>query len=76
VKRTDNVREMAKKAGLTMKESYWTLGQYDVVAVFEAPNDEAMTAFSLSVAKLGNVKTQTLRAFSNSEMSAILGKMS
>ena len=74
VKRTDAVRDMAKKAGLTMKESYWTLGQYDVVAVFEAPDDETMTAFALSVAKLGNVKTHTLRAFSSNEMTAILGK--
>ena len=75
VKRTDAVRELAKKAGLTMKESYWTLGQFDVVAVFEASGDEAMTAFSLSVAKLGNVKTQTLRAFSSQDMAGILGKM-
>jgi len=75
VKRTDAVRALAKKAGLTMKESYWTLGQYDVVAVFEAPDDESMTAFSLSVAKLGNVKTQTLRAFSGKDMTGIIGKM-
>ena len=74
VKRTEGVRDMAKKAGLTMKESYWTLGQFDVVAVFEAPDDESMTAFALSVAKLGNVKTQTLRAFSGKEMATILGK--
>ena len=74
VKRTEAVKEMAKKAGLTMKESYWTLGQFDVVAVFEAPDDESMTAFALSVAKLGNVKTQTLRAFSGHEMTSILGK--
>ena len=66
---------MAKKAGATMKESYWTLGAYDVVAVFDAPDDETMTAFSLSVAKLGNVKTQTLRAFSGTEMAGILAKM-
>ena len=58
-----------------MKESYWTLGAYDVVAVFEAPDDESMTAFSLSVAKLGNVKTQTLRAFSSKDMAGILAKM-
>ncbi|MBX9592214.1 MAG: GYD domain-containing protein [Hyphomonadaceae bacterium] len=75
VKRTEAVKEMAKKAGLTMKESYWTLGPCDVVALFEAPSDEAMTAFSLSIAKLGNVKTQTLRAFSSKEMTGILGKM-
>jgi uncharacterized protein with GYD domain len=75
VKRTDAVRDLAKKAGLTMKESYWTLGAYDVVALFEAPDDETMTAFSLSVAKLGNVKTQTLRAFSSKDMAGILAKM-
>ena len=75
VKRTEAVKELAKKSGVTMKESYWTLGAYDVVAVFEAADDETMTAFSLSVAKLGNVKTQTLRAFSGKEMTGILGKM-
>lgn len=75
VKRTEAVKEMAKKAGATMKESYWTLGAYDVVGVFEAPDDETMTALSLSLAKLGNVKTQTLRAFSGREISGILGKM-
>ena len=75
VKRTDTVKALAKKAGLDMKESFWTLGQFDVVAVFEAPNDEAMTAFSLSVAKLGNVKTQTLRAFTAHEMGEVLTKM-
>lgn len=75
VNRAEAVSELAKKAGLTMKETYWTLGAYDVVAVFEAPNDEAMTAFSLSVARAGNVKTQTLRAFSAKEMAGIVGKM-
>jgi uncharacterized protein with GYD domain len=75
VKRTEAVRELAKKAGLTMQESYWTLGAYDVVALFEAPDEESMTAFSLSVARLGNVKTQTLRAFSSKDMASILGKM-
>jgi len=75
VKRTESVRELAKKAGATMKESYWTLGAYDVVALFEAPDDETMTAFSLSVARLGNVKTQTIRAFSSNEMGGILGKV-
>jgi uncharacterized protein with GYD domain len=74
-KRADAVKDMAKKAGLTMKETYWTLGQYDVVAVFDAPNDEAMTAFALSVARLGNVKTQTMRAFSPTDMQAILQKV-
>src|SRR5262245_5581948 len=75
VKRTEAVRELAKKAGIAMQERYWTLGQYDVVATFEAPDDESMTAFALSIAKLGNVKTQTLRAFSAKEITSILDKM-
>jgi len=45
------------------------------VAVFEAPDVETMTAFSLSVARLGNVKTQTLRAFASKDMGTVLGKM-
>jgi len=75
IKRADAVKDMAAKAGLKMKETYWALGQFDVVAVFEAPDDETMTSFALSVAKQGNVKTQTLRAFSSSEMKGILQKM-
>jgi uncharacterized protein with GYD domain len=75
VTRTQTVKELAKKAGATMKESYWTLGAFDVVGVFEAPDDETMTALSLSIAKLGNVKTQTMRAFSAKDMSGIVGKM-
>ncbi len=59
-----------------MKDTYWTLGQYDVVAVFEAPEDESMTAFALSVAKSGNVSTQTMRAFAPPEMDTLLAKVS
>jgi uncharacterized protein with GYD domain len=74
-KRSDGVRKMGKKAGVTLKDMYWTLGAYDIVAVFEAPNDETMTAFMLSVAEEGFAKTQTLRAFPESEMKKILSKM-
>jgi uncharacterized protein with GYD domain len=75
LKRTDNVKTMAEKIGVTMKETYWVLGPYDIVAVFEAPDDATMTAFALSVAKLGNVKTQTLRAFTPADMKGVLGKI-
>lgn len=75
LKRTDAVKALAKKAGITLKDSYWTLGAYDVVALFEAPDDESMTALGLSLGKLGNVRTQTLRAFSAADMKGILGKV-
>jgi uncharacterized protein with GYD domain len=74
-KRSDAVRELARKMGIENKSIYWTIGQYDVVATFEAPNDEAMTALSLAIAAQGNVRTQTLRAFSKDEVTGILGKL-
>jgi uncharacterized protein with GYD domain len=74
-KRADAVRELAKKYGATLKEIYWTLGRYDVVTVIEAPNDEAATAFALAVGSAGNVRTESLRAFSKEEMNGILGKL-
>ncbi|HEY3531491.1 MAG TPA: GYD domain-containing protein [Casimicrobiaceae bacterium] len=74
-KRADAVREQARKMGIETKSLYWTIGKYDVVATFEAPNDEAMTALSLAIASHGFVTTQTLRAFSKDEMSGILAKL-
>ncbi len=73
--RADAVKEAAKKFGANMSQIYWTLGQYDVVAFIEAPNDESATAFALAIGAAGNVRTQTLRAFSKDEMNAILLKM-
>ncbi len=75
LKRTEAVKEMAKKAGVTLKETYWTLGQYDLVSIMEAPDDVSITSLGLSIGKLGNVRTQTLRAFSADDMKGILGKV-
>jgi uncharacterized protein with GYD domain len=74
-KRAEAFREMAKKVGVTVKETYWTLGQYDVVATLEAPDAATVTALNLSVGAMGNVRTQTLPAFSADEIGGILGKM-
>ena len=73
-KRADAVREMAKKFGATAREFYWTMGSYDVVVVFDAPDDAAMTALGIAIGSAGNVRTQTMRAFSRDEMSAIRAK--
>jgi uncharacterized protein with GYD domain len=73
--RADAFRAMAQKAGVTVKEQYWTLGAHDIIAIVDAPDDTAVTAVGLSVGALGNVRTQTLRAFSKAEMATIVGKM-
>ena len=75
VKRADAVKAAAKKMGVTMKDIYWTLGSTDLVVVFEAKDDAAMTAMGLAIGKAGNVRTQTLRAFDRDEMTAILAKL-
>lgn len=74
-KRAEALKQMAKKVGATVKEVYWTMGQYDVATIVEAPDDASATALFLSIGALGNVRTQTLRAFSAAEMTGILGKM-
>jgi uncharacterized protein with GYD domain len=77
VERAKSFREMAKsKFGVEVKDVLWTLGEYDVVTITDAPDEETATALSLALSSLGNVKTQTLRAFTAEEMSGILAKMS
>ena len=56
-------KEAAAKLGVKFNDFFWTLGQYDLVILAEAPDDETMTAVMLKLASLGNVKSQTLRAF-------------
>ena len=74
-KRADAVKELAKKFGVTAREFYWTLGSYDVVAIFEAPDDASMTALGMAIGAGGNVRTQTLRAFSREEINGVLAKV-
>lgn len=74
-RRADAVKALGKKFGVTAKEFFWTLGKYDVVAVFDAPDDESIAAFGMAIGAGGNIRTQTLRAFSGDEMNGILGKL-
>jgi uncharacterized protein with GYD domain len=74
-KRAAAAKEAAKKAGVNMRDVYWTLGDYDVVCVLEAEDEAALTAFSIATAQQGNVRTRTLRAFTAAEMDKILAKV-
>jgi len=64
-----------QSSGVSIKEMYWTLGQYDQVCIFDAPNDETAASVLLAADMLGNIRTQTLRAFTASEMEKILERM-
>ena len=75
---TERVTEWASKVqskGVRIKEMYWTLGQYDQVCVFDAPDDETAASVLLAADRLGNIRTQTLRAFTASEMEKILSQV-
>jgi uncharacterized protein with GYD domain len=74
-KRTEAFKKAAKHAGVTVKEILWTQGQYDLVTIIEAPDDAVASTLALSVGKLGNIRGQTLRAFTASEMEKILDKL-
>ena len=74
-KRAQTLDDLAKKFGSTVTATYWTIGHYDVVAMIDAPDDQAVTGLLLSLGAAGNVRTQTLRAFSADQMGQILGKM-
>jgi uncharacterized protein with GYD domain len=73
--RAGQVAEMAKSFGCQMKEVYWTLGQYDIVAIIDAADEQSLTTFGLALGSAGNVRTQTLRAFSKDEIGAIIGRL-
>jgi uncharacterized protein with GYD domain len=75
VKRGDAAIAEAEKIGIKIMEEFWTMGAYDGVVLFDAPDDETMTAFVCKISSLGNVKTETMRAFGKEEMEGILSKI-
>jgi Uncharacterized conserved protein len=74
-KRLDSGRAVAKKLGMELKDFYLTMGDYDMVGHMEAPNDEVVAKFVLGLATLGNVRTKTLKAFSENEYRKIIGSL-
>ena len=75
VQRAKAFESLVKKHGGTTKSLYWTQGNYDVVATIEAPNEENGLAILLTLGSLGNLRSQTLRAFTAEEMGRIVAKM-
>ncbi len=74
-KRAEAFRQMAQTFGVTVKDIFWTQGRYDIVTVVEAPDELSATALNLSLGALGNIRTESLRAFSSAEMMKIVAKM-
>jgi uncharacterized protein with GYD domain len=74
-KRLDAARELARTAGCELRDFYMTIGAYDMVALLDAPSDEAAARFVLSAASPGNIRTTTLKAFSEDAYRKLLGAL-
>ncbi len=73
-KRDDEARQMIEQAGGKM-QIYYTLGEYDFVAIVEMPDDEAMMKFLLQAGSLGNVRTKTLKAWTESDSVKVISQL-
>ena len=73
-KRLDDFTKLAESKGGSVREALYTVGEYDLVTVTEFPDDETATAVLLQVGSLGNVHTNTMRAFSAAEMGGIISR--
>ncbi|MEH2542959.1 MULTISPECIES: GYD domain-containing protein [unclassified Bradyrhizobium] len=74
-KRAEAFKKMAETFGITVKELFWTQGRFDIVTILDAPDEFSAMTLSLSLGALGNVRTETLRAFSVEDMTEVVGKM-
>ena len=73
--RLDAAREAFEEQGVTLRDFYMTVGQYDFVMTLEATDDVALAKSLLAVAQVGNVRTTTLRAFAEDEYREIIGSL-
>jgi uncharacterized protein with GYD domain len=73
--RIDAAKEAYRKAGGEFKAIYLTLGKYDLVAIAEMPNDEAAAGMALALGSQGNIRSETFRAFTETEFRKIVSTL-
>jgi len=74
VTRYESSQEQFQQLGVSFQDVYWTLGEHDIVSIVEAPDDETLAAALLRLGSAGNVRTHTMRAFSQDEMRSVIEK--
>jgi uncharacterized protein with GYD domain len=75
VARTDAAVERMERLGVRIFETYWTVGEHDLVLVADCPDEETAHAVTLDLASGGNVRPTAMRAFDRGEMAAVLAKL-
>ena len=74
IKRAGRVRQQNARLGFRIRDVFWLQGQYDMIAIVEAPTEESMMGAMLNVVSAGNVSSMTMRAFDSTEMSRIMAQ--
>lgn len=75
VERLEQGTKLGESFGCEIEHAWWTQGSHDMVTIVQAPDEEAMVAYTLAVARLGNLRTTTLRAWNGDEMREILSRL-
>lgn len=73
-KRAEAFRNVASGMDVEVSEIYWTMGSFDGLIIFDAPDDETASALMLKLGSLGNVRTQTTRAYTAAETDRMLSR--
>jgi len=73
--RLDAAKKAAQSIKAEIKSFYLALGTYDIVVTVDAPDDEAAARFTLSLGSQGNVRTETLRVFTEPEFRKLIASL-
>ena len=74
-KRLDAAKKALRDMGGEFKSVYMTMGDYDLVAIYDAPDDAVAARFTLILGMLGNVRTTTLKAFPEAAYREIINSL-
>jgi uncharacterized protein with GYD domain len=74
-KRSQAAKELAKKVGVEVKQIYLTSGEHDLLIIAESPSGDNVAKFALATGSLGNVRTSTARAWSESEFHKLISEL-
>jgi uncharacterized protein with GYD domain len=75
-KRAAAARDMAKKLGVDIKQTYLTNGEFDLISIVETASGDNIAKFCMQVGALGNVRTRTMRAWPESEYHKLISELS
>ncbi len=73
--RLDSAEKAFQAFGAQLKQFFLVMGTYDAIAIFEAPDDETATKLSMAISSQGNVRIETLRAFTQDEYRRIISAL-